>query len=752
MDANAHHEPDAGTPPSRARAASVDFLVPSTSVAKPRAGEAETSRRARIRSVYLVWTAQPDGSLGDSVQWRDFTGQILSAVARDDWLGAIHPDDRTRARRIWAEALTSKTPFALECRVRQADRHYRRLLLRGVPMLHDDGSVREWVLTGTSVAACTERDTVRARARQLEVILETMADGVIVFDRDLHFRAMNPAARRLLALDVRPDFFSLPIAEVVRHLHVRDARGQPYSTEKFISDRERVLAGETHTGAQTVENVIRALDGRDVALSLSEAPVHDARGNITAAVVIQRDVTERRRLEQRTQEALAALVAMAEELVSAGVVTADGARSPGDASPHTPGASASAIARRLADMTQRVTGARRVGIVATGLNEEDGARLVAGSSMSAQEEEHFRTRWPWAGKPIAAILPPAFVSRLVRGESVPIDFAQPEFARLPNPYRASSLLLTPMRLGGRLVGFMVLDYESVAYEVTPDELALAMGAARLAALVLERERLQRERAEARANELALREANRRMDEFLAVAAHELRSPVMAGLLGVGLAQRHAHELQNRATAREGALAGQLDVLQRDVTQVGESVERLARLVTDLSDVSRIRAGQLDIRPEPADLAAIVRKEVTRQHVLAPSRDTRLRLPTTVPIPVLVDVDRIGQVVSNLLGNALKYAPENRPVEVRVQVRGGRARVSIRDEGPGLPLEEQRRIWERYHQAPGIRANVGTSVGLGLGLYISREIVRAHGGRVGVQSAPGRGSIFWFTLPLDDAVS
>jgi signal transduction histidine kinase len=395
-----------------------------------------------------------------------------------------------------------------------------------------------------------------------------------------------------------------------------------------------------------------------------------------------------------------------------------------------------------------------VGIIATGLNEDDGARLVAGAPMSPQEEESFRTRWLWAGKPMTAILPPALVSRLARGESIPIDFAQPEFARLPNPYGASSLLLTPMRLGGRLVGFMVLDYESVAYEVTPDELALATGAARLAALVLERERLQRERAEARANELALREANRRMDEFLAVAAHELRSPVMAGLLGVGLAQRHAHALRDRATAtaREGDLAGQLDVLQKDVAQVGESVERLARLVTDLSDVSRIRAGQLDIRPEPADLAAIVRKEVARQHVLAPSRAIRLRLPTTVPIPVLADVDRIGQVVSNMVGNALKYAPEKRPVEVRVQVRGGRARVSIRDEGPGLPLEEQRRIWERYHQAPGIRANVGTSVGLGLGLYISREIVRAHGGRVGVQSAPGRGSIFWFTLPLDDAVS
>jgi signal transduction histidine kinase len=88
------------------------------------------------------------------------------------------------------------------------------------------------------------------------------------------------------------------------------------------------------------------------------------------------------------------------------------------------------------------------------------------------------------------------------------------------------------------------------------------------------------------------------------------------------------------------------------------------------------------------------------------------------------------------------------VEVGLRVHGGRARVSVRDQGPGLPSEEQRRIWERYHQVPGIRANAGTSVGLGLGLYLSREIVTVHGGQVGVRSAPGKGSTFWFTLPLD----
>jgi signal transduction histidine kinase len=104
-------------------------------------------------------------------------------------------------------------------------------------------------------------------------------------------------------------------------------------------------------------------------------------------------------------------------------------------------------------------------------------------------------------------------------------------------------------------------------------------------------------------------------------------------------------------------------------------------------------------------------------------------------------------VTNYLTNALKYSPEDRPVEVRVAVRRGRARVSVRDHGPGLPAEEQAHIWERYHRAQDIRANTGSGAGLGLGLYISRTIVERHQGEYGVRSAPGQGSTFWFALPL-----
>jgi signal transduction histidine kinase len=316
------------------------------------------------------------------------------------------------------------------------------------------------------------------------------------------------------------------------------------------------------------------------------------------------------------------------------------------------------------------------------------------------------------------------------------------------------MLLQPLEharqglVGGRLVGFNGLDYGPVEHTFTPDELALAAGAAQLVALVLQREQLLREREEARANALALRETNRRMDEFLAVAAHELRAPVMTTLLAVEQAQRSAQGLSDRTPVHEDEASVKLVELQRHLAHADDSVERLRHLIADLLDLSRTHVGQLDVHPEPADLAAILSDAVARQRVLDPTRTIHLQLPTTVPIQVMADAVRISQVVANYLGNALKYSPGDRAVEVGLRVHGGRARVSVRDQGPGLPSEEQRRIWERYHQVPGIRANAGTSVGLGLGLYLSREIVTVHGGRVGVRSAPGKGSTFWFTLPLD----
>jgi len=176
------------------------------------------------------------------------------------------------------------------------------------------------------------------------------------------------------------------------------------------------------------------------------------------------------------------------------------------------------------------------------------------------------------------------------------------------------------------------------------------------------------------------------------------------------------------------------------------VERQNRLVGDLLDISRIRAGKLDYHEAPADLTAIVREAVEAQRLSWATREISITLPD-VPAPIKADADRIGQVVTNLITNALKYSSDSEAVAVTLVRSAAHARVAVCDHGPGLSAEQQQHIWDRFHRVPGIQQQSGSGGGLGLGLYICRQIVEHHGGEVGVESTKGHGSTFWFTLPL-----
>ncbi len=277
----------------------------------------------------------------------------------------------------------------------------------------------------------------------------------------------------------------------------------------------------------------------------------------------------------------------------------------------------------------------------------------------------------------------------------------------------------------------------------------------------ERNRLAREREVARTNELAAREASRRLEAFLATAAHDLRTPLAAAVGYLDLAQRQAERLVDAVQEESPELVARVDAVRGRLDDAAEGTERLTRLLNLLFDTAALRADKLELHRAPADLAALVHAQVAALRVAAPDRTIRLHAPAGRAsgaggsIPVAVDADRIGQVVTNYLTNALKYSPPDRPVDVAVEARQGRARmarVAVCDQGPGIPKAEQARVWESFHRAPEVTVQGGAPGGtqngsLGLGLHISKAIVQAHGGRVGVKSTVGHGSTFWFTLPL-----
>ena len=450
-----------------------------------------------------------------------------------------------------------------------------------------------------------------------------------------------------------------------------------------------------------------------------------------------RDVTEQRHMEQHIRIALDALLAMAEALVeapdwllAAGMCTA--------AEEHP-------VARRLAELSCHVLGFEHVSMAAVA----PGTGVLTPITVVDRSREQEQDWWAGWDRPrtLGDDLSPQRVAALQAGESVLLEHRDLSVGGTEehSPGRAS--LLVPMQVRQTLVGVIRLDGEATAEVSTgQNRSALISTFARLGALVLERERLLCEREEAHASELALRETQTQMETFLGIAGHELKTPLTSMKLSLQVTERRMRRLVQRETVVATDLAPSLDNLAQSMRQV----ERLDRLVNELLDVSRVRVGKLDLHLESADLAAIVREAVEQQRQVNPERTLLLHLPTDLALPVVVDADRLGQVVTNYLTNALKYSPTYCPVTVGLDVDARQVRVWVRDEGPGLPPEEQEAIWERFHRVKGIEVQSGSGIGLGLGLYICRTIIERHQGQVGVESAPGQGSTFWFTVPLAPA--
>jgi signal transduction histidine kinase len=251
----------------------------------------------------------------------------------------------------------------------------------------------------------------------------------------------------------------------------------------------------------------------------------------------------------------------------------------------------------------------------------------------------------------------------------------------------------------------------------------------------------------RRSQRELREANRRLEEFLAVAAHELRTPATSSIGYIQLASKRVERLAVVATAENADLSASIGNVRGNLVDAELGTQRLARLVDRLLDVARIRASKLELALQPVNLAALVDTSVHEHRLANPTRVIRCDLPMSRWVPTTADPDRIEQALANYLANALRYSPPDRPVAVELTANEREVRVIVRDEGPGVPESELERIWSSYEQGEGARQQVLSNTGLGLGLYISRAIVEAHGGKVGVESALGHGSTFWFSLPV-----
>ncbi|WP_236178549.1 MULTISPECIES: hybrid sensor histidine kinase/response regulator [Pseudomonas] len=234
----------------------------------------------------------------------------------------------------------------------------------------------------------------------------------------------------------------------------------------------------------------------------------------------------------------------------------------------------------------------------------------------------------------------------------------------------------------------------------------------------------------------LEQAVRMRDDFMSIVAHEVRTPLNGLILETQLRKMHL--------ARDNAAAFTLDKMHAMVDRDERQIKSLIRLIEDMLDVSRIRTGKLSIRPNRFDLVQLVGTLLQNFAPQIEAAETTVSFEADSPVEGCWDEFRIEQVISNLLTNALRYGGRS-PIQVRVYRQGNQARVEVQDRGIGISEENQKRIFQQFE-----RVSAKTVVaGLGLGLFISEQIVAAHGGSIVVESKINEGALFRVCLPLQE---
>lgn len=551
--------------------------------------------------------------------------------------------------------------------------------------------------------------SITRQVRRTETIIAGMADGVMLVDGLGKVVFINPAGQRMLGKSVA----GVPIEQQARIYGLKNVDGRLLSASEIPAAQ----ALSTNRPVKDVTVVLSESEGGEITVSMSAVPLLDD-GKTGGVIVTFRDVTERRKLEEQMK----VQAERAQILADAGAFFASNV---------DPVWVTQAIVERVAEALGDWA--------AVILKSPDSSELQV-AALYNRDMASLGLAWSYVYRQ-PLVLGEGIIGQVISsGYPSLTTNLSPAAAKSesstyhPAQMKLSSLLVLPMqtRRAG-ILGALVIAANDPDRQMTDEKLPLAELLAERAALAIENAKLYTEQVEARRK---LEDMSRLKDEFLSIASHELRTPVTSIKGYTQLA---------KTLITEGDLGTSKEYLEIAIDQI----DRMSRLILELLDVSRIETGRLDIRREPIDWAEFVADVVSHHHATIGERRISIELP---PIHRRVegDRDRLEQVLENLLENAVKYSPGESEVNVTITDVDERVLTSIRDRGIGIPTDELNQVFERFHR--GRQVSSSNYGGLGLGLYITRQIVERHGGQIWVESVEGLGTTFTFSLPVEKVQS
>jgi PAS domain S-box-containing protein len=561
------------------------------------------------------------------------------------------------------------------------------------------------------------------RVHTLDAVFQAMTEGIAVLDLDGQVLVRNAAASHFLGVPVNT---SQRLETFLQQHPVYSLHGQPVGIEEF--PLTRALKGERIRGERFVTT---SADGVERVLEVNVTPMLDEAGQQIGLASAFRDITEQTRAERRIRQALETMLHVA-EAVSGITEIKDILYSVLQRTLLTLNCHRGLV--QLYDADQQMF----TPLMSIGFSTETEAQWLLDQSLWLTPEQQHDHDFP---------------AQLRDGHATVIRRKQRlDAADAMNPVL---VLAAPIVHHDRLMGLMMLDrspttrsgtlLESERREFSIWDMAVIEGIAQLTGLAIEQARLLQMATNARTSEAAMREANALKDDFLAITAHEFRSPLTVILAHTQMALRQLRRLSDQQPNSN---------LVDSLTSIEGQAHQLTNIVNTFLEVTLLNSGQLVVKAEVVDLADIA-SQVAASHGATSLLHEISCTIASADHPYLVrgDSSRLAQIIANLLQNALKYSPLGGPIAVTLRQYTSDAsahrrtiEVSVTDRGIGIPREDLPRLFERFYRAQN---TVGSKTkGIGLGLYGVAGLLHLQGGAIRAESSGvlGEGSRFIFTLP------